>query len=127
MMWNWDHNDEHTVCLQISDKQYIVYRIFRYHRIISDNTYNGPWAIYRAPDPDNFTDGYLGEWKNKVGIVCGGGLACAIGLPNFALFKNEDYEKCQKICEIDFDNLKNKNDIVLIENNDFKKEHMVNI
>ena len=53
-------------------------------------------------DPD-IEHGYLCRWENRVGIVCGSGLASAIGLPDIAT--SEDLDECKQICKEDFDNL----------------------
>ena len=128
--WMWSHDDSHTVTLPIALnnlKGYVEYFIYRYTQMISDNVYDQLWAIYRQPQgdiEDKMVDGFISEWNGKVGIICGSGLSCAIGLPDLALFKDEEYEKCQKICERDFENLKEGKDIILISDPEFIKANM---
>jgi len=123
--WNWSHSDTHTAHHKLKEQEYITYRIARYHPMILETIYGKPWAIYREPSEKcSVNDGWIGKWRDKVGIICGSGMACAMGLPKFALFDDEKLDECKEICERDFQNLQNGEDIVLIEDEEFRKENL---
>jgi len=119
--WNWSHNIEYEIHAKLEDntQSIVTYRIFKYSQLVSEDVNYCPWAISRTPVSDDIADGYLGVWNDKTGIICGYGMACAMGLPASALFI--DYKECQKICKRDFENLKEGNDIILIEDPKFRE------
>jgi hypothetical protein len=129
--WAWVHTDSHEISVILNDAADICgngivrYTIERYSRYTSDNSYGDPWSIWRGPqnDDDECVElGYLGRWNNDVGIVCGCGMMSAMGLPDMATFSS--YDECKKVCEKDFENLKNGTDNVFIENEQFVKENL---